>query len=406
MSQGSIYDAENKQIEVRDSRQNVIGQYRYDGDGKRIRKIVPSTDEVTVFVYSAGGQLVAEYSTEISQAPKVSYTTADNLGSPRILTDENGATISRRDFHPFGEEVFTPERSAALGYQPDDVRQKFTGYERDTETDLDFAQARYFSSGFGRFSSPDDFMNDTISEDPRSWNLYAYVRNNPVRFIDPLGKDLKRNRKTKEIDFKILGEGTTVFVDNEAILDVDGNPTGKTRTVRWESEYGYVTSKKGKKILAMRAKGEFEVIIKDSDGNVLENESKQERERMSGLGYSNLANCHGQTFAEGKFWIEDNATSVDPKAKDQVKKLLEGAGYNTKNPSATPTDGAISIYSASGGLENVQHSARVTSFNSTTGTGTLLEKNGIMARSVRSSTSPWPMNPSAKASYFSRRTKK
>jgi hypothetical protein len=29
-----IYDAENKQIEVRDSQQNVIGQYRYDGDGK------------------------------------------------------------------------------------------------------------------------------------------------------------------------------------------------------------------------------------------------------------------------------------------------------------------------------------------------------------------------------------
>jgi RHS repeat-associated protein len=188
MSQGSIYDAENKQIEVRDSRQNVIGQYRYDGDGKRIRKIVPSTDEVTVFVYSAGGQLVAEYSTEISQAPKVSYTTADNLGSPRILTDENGATISRRDFHPFGEEVFTPERSAALGYQPDDVRQKFTTYQRDGETDLEFAQARMYLYVQGRFSSPDPYMPSAVIEIPQSWNRYVYVMNRPLIYIDPDGE--------------------------------------------------------------------------------------------------------------------------------------------------------------------------------------------------------------------------
>ncbi|HMO81068.1 MAG TPA: hypothetical protein PKD24_09775 [Pyrinomonadaceae bacterium] len=97
-----IYDAENKQIEVQDSQQNIIGQYRYDGDGKRIKKIVPATGETTIFVYNASGQLVAEYSTEISQDPKVSYTTADHLGSPRMLTDENGATISRRDLYPFG----------------------------------------------------------------------------------------------------------------------------------------------------------------------------------------------------------------------------------------------------------------------------------------------------------------
>lgn len=97
-----IYDAENKQVEVQDSQQNIIGQYRYDGDGKRIKKIVPSAGEVTIFVYDAAGKLVAEYSTVQSQDPKVSYTTADHLGSPRILTDENGATISRRDLYPFG----------------------------------------------------------------------------------------------------------------------------------------------------------------------------------------------------------------------------------------------------------------------------------------------------------------
>src|SRR5690606_22346676 len=90
------YNAENKQIKVESVNSGgtvtgTIGEYVYDGDGKRIKKIVPMAiapfnDEVTVFVYDAAGKLVAEYATVISQDPKVSYTTADHLGSPRILT--------------------------------------------------------------------------------------------------------------------------------------------------------------------------------------------------------------------------------------------------------------------------------------------------------------------------------
>jgi len=58
----------------------VSGQYTYDGDGKRVKKAVPSTGETTVFAYDASGKMVAEYSTVIPQDPKVSYTTADHLG--------------------------------------------------------------------------------------------------------------------------------------------------------------------------------------------------------------------------------------------------------------------------------------------------------------------------------------
>src|SRR5690606_8116901 len=105
-----VYDAENKQIEVLDNQQNVIGEYWYDGDGRRIKKHVPSTGEVTVFVYSAGGQLVAEYSTIVqTQLPKVSYTTNDHLGSTRIVTDEKDTTNSRLTFPPFGEETIQIE---------------------------------------------------------------------------------------------------------------------------------------------------------------------------------------------------------------------------------------------------------------------------------------------------------
>jgi RHS repeat-associated protein len=38
------------------------------------------------------------------------------------------------------------------------IRQDFTGYERDGETGLDFAEARYYAKNHGRFNSPDPLM--------------------------------------------------------------------------------------------------------------------------------------------------------------------------------------------------------------------------------------------------------
>ncbi|MFN6965277.1 MAG: RHS repeat-associated core domain-containing protein [Pyrinomonadaceae bacterium] len=90
---------------------------------------------------------------------------------------------------PYGEEIIAlGGRTANNGYLADDVRQGFTGYERDIESELDFAEARYYNPMHGRFTSPDDFRNDTEPDDPQSWNLYNYVRNKPLVFIDPTGK--------------------------------------------------------------------------------------------------------------------------------------------------------------------------------------------------------------------------
>ncbi|MBX3291017.1 MAG: hypothetical protein KF855_17035, partial [Acidobacteria bacterium] len=186
------YDAENKQVKVEtiDGSGNpiaTIGEYSYDGDGRRVKKVVPSTGEVTIFVYNGNGQLTAEYSTTQPTTPKVSYSTADFLASPRILTDENGEIISRRDFHPFGEEIATAERLSELGYLPDDVRRKFTTYERDFETDLDFAQARMYEKNLGRFTVPDPLQSSGRLESPQTWNRFIYVLGNPLRYTDSLG---------------------------------------------------------------------------------------------------------------------------------------------------------------------------------------------------------------------------
>lgn len=177
------YDAENKQVKVKDPQNQTIGEYFYNGDGLRIKKVVPGTGETTIFAYDASNRLVAEYSTVVEPpaTAKTSYLTTDHLGSPRITTDQFGQVASRRDFMPYGEEI------ARQNYGADSIRQKFTTYERDGETDLDFAQERTYSQRLGRFTSADEAFADQEEADPQSWNLFVYVRNRPLSFVDPDG---------------------------------------------------------------------------------------------------------------------------------------------------------------------------------------------------------------------------
>ena len=66
--------------------------------------------------------------------------------------------------------------------------QEFTGKERDAETGLDYFGARYFSSAQGRFTSVDPIgILKQKMIDPQQWNMYSYVRNNPLRLFDPTG---------------------------------------------------------------------------------------------------------------------------------------------------------------------------------------------------------------------------
>jgi RHS repeat-associated protein len=131
------------------------------------------------------------FTTAQNGSAAIKWLVTDHLGSTRIVIDETGslAGITRHDFLPFGEELSAGVgiRSAALGYGADSTRQKFTGYERDDETGLDFAEARYFGSVQGRFTSVDPLMASGMVGCPQSWNRYAYAFNNPLRYTDPTG---------------------------------------------------------------------------------------------------------------------------------------------------------------------------------------------------------------------------
>ena len=108
-------------------------------------------------------------------------------------------------------------RSAALGYGADSTRQKFTSKERDSETGLDFFGARYFAPVQGRFTSPDEPLYDQYADEPQSWNLYSYVRNNPLVYVDPNGKETCYYSTDKD------GNKTLVGCDNQKGFSIKDN---------------------------------------------------------------------------------------------------------------------------------------------------------------------------------------
>ena len=169
-----------------------------------------------------------------SGSVEIKWLVTDHLGSTRMVIDQTGslAGIKRHDFAPFGEELVAGAmiRSASNGYSGDSVRQKFGSKERDIETGLDYFINRYYSSVQGRFTSVDPiFFQKDMMVDPQRYNLYVYIRNNPLRFVDPNGEaielpadDEEKRKKILAALREIVGEEAGTYLYENKITDKDG----------------------------------------------------------------------------------------------------------------------------------------------------------------------------------------
>jgi RHS repeat-associated protein len=97
-----------------------------------------------------------------------------------------------------------------------------------TDTGQDYFNARYFWANTARFTSPDAPFADQRPEDGQSWNMYAYVRNNPIKFTDPNGQRCVDGR-TVDVGPDEDGNAcfdTTVTAEPEKDSEADDPPTG------------------------------------------------------------------------------------------------------------------------------------------------------------------------------------
>jgi RHS repeat-associated protein len=190
-------------------------------------------DKVEVYGRALSGAEVSREESTSSSSASIEWLISDQLGTPRMVIDQTGSLsgVRRQDYLPFGEEIGegVGGRTTNQGYgQPDGVRNRFTGKERDAETGLDYFMARYLSSSQGRFTSSDPIILSAARlNDPQQLNLYAYTRNNPLKFIDPFGEDIEttgvdldRQRHaaavSRQTGLKLKAEGNKVVFDGAA----------------------------------------------------------------------------------------------------------------------------------------------------------------------------------------------
>ena len=367
-----IYDAENKQKEVKNSINDVIGQYFFDGDGKRVKKIVPSTGEVTIFVYDAGAKLIGEYSTVLSQDPKAQYLTSDHLGSPRVNTDQDGLITSRTDYMPYGEEIIgLGNRTSNENYVTDDVRQGFTGYENDPETGLDYAQARMYANDLGRFTSIDPIiMAKERLRMPQRLNLYIYTTNNPLNFTDPTGEDVAVNGSDSDITLYENDLNKRLEKSKLKVKVVDGKLTvvGKVPKNLKGDALKIVQAIRNKdktaNISLVRNDGQVDfgsAFSLDKDGNL---STSNQRIDYAELGILNSAKIDGydSSVVAMHETLEAIGIQIDGKSKDDAHKYAGDLGYPGLSMSIT---GAIVPKPDDGSYLGFQYKYQVEGTNTT-----------------------------------------
>jgi RHS repeat-associated protein len=191
------YDAEDRITQVDGG---STSSYVYDAEGRRVRKTVGSSS--VDYLYDLAGQQIVEVSSsggwnrgEVYAGGRHVATYANNttyfihsdwLGTERARVTSTGNPYEVCTSLPFGDALSC---SAA-----DPSPMHFTGKQHDTETGLDNFGARYNSSQFGRFMTPDwsakvEPVPYAKLDDPQTLNLYQYMRNNPLGGVDIDGHD-------------------------------------------------------------------------------------------------------------------------------------------------------------------------------------------------------------------------
>jgi RHS repeat-associated protein len=98
------------------------------------------------------------------------------------------------------------------------VRQKFTGYQKDIETSLDFAEARMYENRFGRFTAVDPLLASGKSANPQTFNRYVYTGNRPLIYTDPSGLDWYEQTINGRTSYRWSSDNKT-FDDGSAVDD-------------------------------------------------------------------------------------------------------------------------------------------------------------------------------------------
>ena len=192
---------------ILDNEHDTYVHFRYDCNGRRIKKMEQYNNEDITYFYDENGRLIREkhleYSLIFGYDPKnkltsISYLNSNNvllatyfyiidgLGNVVALVDDAGRRIVSYYYDGYGntlEKIISSNDTYGIGNK-NPFRYKC--YYYDKETQLYWVSSRYYSPELCRWISPDSIEY----LDPQSingLNLYAYAKNNPITYVDPTG---------------------------------------------------------------------------------------------------------------------------------------------------------------------------------------------------------------------------
>ena len=185
-----IYDVGDRMTEVKDDSGVPIIAYYYDPFGRRLWK--NDGNGRIYYLYSDGG-LIGEYDSSGVETKTYGYAMGsqwgtnplfqkegttyywyhnDHLGTPQKITDTSGTEKWSATYDSFGKATVSGTSTITNNL-------RFPGQYFDSETGLHYNWNRYYDSETGRY-----MRVDPIGE---GLNLYLYVQNNPLKYIDPRG---------------------------------------------------------------------------------------------------------------------------------------------------------------------------------------------------------------------------
>jgi hypothetical protein len=115
------------------------------------------------------------------------------------------------------------------------------------------------SSAQGRFTSPDPLPG--WQKDPQSWNMYAYGRNNPLKYVDPdgqayrvcqvddKGKESNCGNFDSDKDFEDYAKAQGWIIKGGNLIDKGGNTVGTAHWFDTESMQALITGTQTAEVL-------------------------------------------------------------------------------------------------------------------------------------------------------------
>ena len=203
------YNFLNLPMQIKSSADNFELNYCYRADGGKFSALDADKTGLIyigslVYKQTAGSKIEFEsaafsdgrfrkntHSWNTNYAPE--YYLKDHLGSPRAFVDWSGELIALRDYYAFGKSWLKPNSPATSDLS------RFNGKEEQTVGDaglLDFG-ARFYHPDLGCWLTQDPMATEYINISP-----YAYCVNNPIRYIDPDGRQI----------------GITTIIDGRSVL--------------------------------------------------------------------------------------------------------------------------------------------------------------------------------------------